>query len=190
MLKNSVKKKFYGFLVQLAENISYFMVPFSICYFATLLSLGFLTHFVEVKNEPLFIAVQKVDLSGFFLLVGAVIGSIGIRSADKRPVAGALFCAFVLVFTSMVLRMVPPDVRFEALADPVKSLLGWFFLLFPASMVGVTYFCMAAVFHARLDATPSPISKNDDARPTHAPTDLAQDLRLSRSRARRSRVGR
>jgi len=175
---------------KIMETVAYYFVPLSVCYAGTMIIISFVTHFINVGDKLLFNAIQGTDLNGFFLLTGSVIGSIGIRSRDKRPVGGALFCAFLLVFSAIVLQMVPLGIQFKALENPVQHLIGWMFILCPAAMIGVVYFCMAAVFHAQLDSSPGPTSKTDDAPPVPVPSDLAQDLRLSRSCARRSRAER
>lgn len=187
-------------------------------YFAYFIgSLGFAIYFFSFNGGSCFVIsffnfMRKVDSSGFLIFAGIAAG-IYLKIYEHlfyRSFAFVTGFAFAVAQgASKAMNEVETSVNY--CQDPSTAVLVAFVVMFICGIGFVLFSFLAMMVQEseqklennaerrsknrpsnsdEIIVTPSLSSKSADARPAHAPSGLAQDLRLSRSRVRRSRVGR
>ncbi|WP_133240984.1 hypothetical protein [Kushneria phyllosphaerae] len=141
-----------------------------------------------VAQDPVefVLSVQKMEIDGLLLLTGAVIGFSRRQRWDSYfYMLGALWPAYGIAISLMVLKSV--DVPSEGFANK-------FFIFYLGLSLFFTFFTVMVAFcgyqslSKESSVVKSPASKIAEVKNANISSDLARDLRLSRSRTRRSRV--
>ncbi|MCM2973460.1 hypothetical protein [Larsenimonas suaedae] len=154
-------------------------------------------------TEDLFQTIQSYDATGLLTFVG-IIGTLGFKRTYYRSTVAMLFASGLLLAISQLLTRLFPY------SPPINGTTSLHVALpiaaFSFAIVGLVSCAFIALRHHVSEGsgpTPAQQREHDESRATPGltsttatapvaplPSDLAHDLRHSRSRARRSRVGR
>ncbi len=158
-----------------------------ICATGAAVTVGPALVFNSIKEE-------SAALTGLISASGLVTAFAFREAGNRRLLASAI--AFLLIaLVTLALIVITPKQLIQNMEAPF--LLQWmaaltvFFFLTVASMVASLLMAARAyIFEGDGPVIPYPTAKTVDVPTAPAPSDLARDLRLSRSHPRRSRVGR
>lgn len=159
------------------------------------LSILFLAYYYSILNQgdglsdqAVYSALKNIEAKDFiYIAVGVAAVSI-VDGVNKVALSVMIFYAALLIILMPVVIWIPEGFDFSAQNETIQTTVTFalitvfvcmFWIPFNAVVVLVTR--ISNLGHA---------SKNDSAQPSPAPSDLAHDLRYSRSRARRSRAQR
>lgn len=146
-------------------------------YFKVLKSSG-------LNDEILYAALKKVGAREFlYIAIGVSVVSL-VDGVNKVALAVLVILAALLIASIQIVSWVPEDLVFDEQATSIRRTVGFFLLTTMICMIWIPF--NAAVVLVTRIANLNPSKKNGSAQPSPAPSDLAHDLRYSRSRARRS----
>ncbi|BCB61588.1 hypothetical protein HaloA020_22890 [Halomonas sp. A020] len=166
----------------------YFYIQYFFSFLLIALCVGVLDSFEGVNDDVLFEAIREVPVRDFLYIAMGVIAISLVRETNKVPLALLITHSAFLVVFMQIMNWIPDDMA--TYRD--SYLINWIALF---SFVSVLVFMICIPMNAMFVlvtriATLDLAKKNDSAQPSPAPSDLAHDLRYSRSRARRSRAQR
>lgn len=194
MSNTSFKKGRYQHLI---ENVLIIVL-------ALVLPMSLVALLVTARGaEELLQTIQSYNSTGLLTFVG-IIGTLGFKKAYYRSTVAILFASGLLLAISQLLTELFPYSPSVSGSLPLHAAIP--ITAFTFAIVGLFSCAFIALRHhvsegsgptpaklkeqASPQITPDPTSKTSGEPAARVPSDLARDLRLSRSHARRSRVGR
>jgi|GEM_PF-6268337 len=186
-LKRSSKKE-DGHGIFAAKLIVVFLSQYLISIFILAMYFAALNQGDGLSDAAVYSALKSVGAKDFLYVAIGVAAISLVDGVNKVALALLIMYAGVLIVLMQIVMWIPEDLEFSAQHSVIQrtisvSLLTIFVCMFwiPVNAVIVLVSRIANLGHA---------SKNESAQLSHAPSDLAHDLRYSRSRARRSRAQR
>lgn len=139
----------------------------------------------SVSDFALYTAMKRVGVADILTLLVVVFGASYFKGVSRVGAAVLVIHTVVLVVSTRVFQIISPDLIFSEQVYGVQIALSSALVLLLVSLLGVPINVIFVLLDSMFNQGPA--SKTDAVQPAPAASDLARDLRLSRSHARRHR---
>lgn len=166
----------------------FFFAEYLTTIFVVLAYFGAIQTAGPISDNELYSAMRSVPTTDFLYATFGVVAVSIVKGSGRAPLSLLVIFGGFLLLTSQIFQWVPNDLIYSEQSALIKQTLTFALLTLSASImwipVNATLVILILISNLHIAL------KNDSAQRVPVPSDLAQDLWLSRSHARRSRTGR
>lgn len=98
-----------------------------------------------VSDGAVIEAAHKIDVAGFLLMAGAIVGVIANKEHSRKSLVGAVLAGFAMAMSSVVIGLTPQEVPWSELGSEEAKLLYSSLLGLSTSIFLTMYFCVLAI---------------------------------------------